>query len=37
VELWKDADPDLQPQVESVRQQIARLAPDRPAGVASRP
>jgi len=25
VELWKDADPELQPQVEDVRQRIARL------------
>ena len=25
VELWKDADPELQPQVRDVRQRIARL------------
>jgi tetratricopeptide (TPR) repeat protein len=25
VELWKDADPELQPQVEDVRRRIARL------------
>ncbi len=26
VELWKDADPELQPQVDDVRERIARLA-----------
>jgi len=28
VELWKDADPELQPQVDDVRRRIARLARD---------
>jgi hypothetical protein len=26
VDLWRDADPELQPQVEEIRQRIARLA-----------
>jgi tetratricopeptide (TPR) repeat protein len=29
VELWKDADPELQPQVEDVRQRIVRLVGER--------
>ncbi len=30
VELWKDADPELQPQVAAARQKLARLAPVEP-------
>jgi hypothetical protein len=29
VELWKDADPELQPQVEDVRGRIVSLARDK--------
>ena len=29
VELWKDADPELQPQVEDVRERIAKLVGER--------
>lgn len=31
IELWKAADPELQPRVEAARQRLARLAPDRAA------
>lgn len=30
VELWKDADPDLQPRVQTARRTIARLSTDPP-------
>jgi eukaryotic-like serine/threonine-protein kinase len=29
VELWRDADPELQPQVQSARERLAALAPER--------
>ncbi len=29
VELWKDADPELQPRVEAARRAIAALSPDQ--------
>lgn len=29
IELWEDADPDLQPQVEEARRAIEALIPDR--------
>jgi tetratricopeptide (TPR) repeat protein len=31
VELWKDADPELQPQVKAAREKISKLAPVEPA------
>ena len=33
VDLWEDADPELQPQVAEIRRRLARLTdPERPAG-----
>ena len=29
VELWKDADPELQPRVEAARRTVSALSPDR--------
>jgi len=29
IDLWKNADPDMQPQVEDVRQRLARLVGDQ--------
>jgi hypothetical protein len=29
IELWRDADPELQPQVRAAQQRLAQLLPDR--------